>query len=155
MYKIKQIPQDFVVKEISRVNPENSGQYAYFILKKINYSSVRALEILSEKLNIKLKNLGFAGNKDKNAVTEQKISIKNFPSQRGKIFADYKLNNIELKYLGNGKIPVSLGDLDGNEFEITIRNIDVNDINKIFLLCIKKILIPNFLACRDSAKITI
>ena len=118
MYKIKIIPQDFVVKEMSKISLESSGQYAYFILKKINYSSVRALEILSEKLNIKLKNIGFAGNKDKNAVTEQKISIKNFPHQRGKIFADYKLNNIELKYLGNGKIPISLGDLNGNEFGI-------------------------------------
>ena len=139
MYKIKQLPEDFIVKEISNINSSENGQYAYYILKKMNYTTVDALQILSNKFKIPLKNFGFAGNKDKNAITEQKISI----FRGSKNFENIKLNNIELKYLGNGKEPISLGDLKENEFTITIRNLSNKDIKKLKTLSNKAIKIPN------------
>ena len=139
MYRIKQFPEDFIVKEISSINPQPNGQYAYFLLKKTNYTTVDALQILSGKFRIPLKNFGFAGNKDKNAVTEQKISV--FRGSRN--FENIELNGIELEYLGNGKTQVSLGDLEGNEFTIMIRNLDENTVKKIKKLENKKIKIPN------------
>lgn len=148
MHQIKAIPEDFIVKEISKVNTGDSGQYAYFLLKKTDYSTVRALEVLSEKLKIPLKNFGFAGNKDKNAATEQKISI----FRGSKSFESIKLNNIELKYLGNGKNPIYLGDLEGNEFIITIRNLDNSEIKKIKRFQNKKIKIPNLFGPQRFSK---
>ena len=139
MYQIKQLPEDFIVKEISGINLENNGQYSYFILKKANHTTVGALEILSKKFRIPLKHFGFAGNKDKNAVTEQKISV----FRGSKSFENVGFNNIELKYLGSGKNPISLGGLEGNEFIITIRNLDDNHIKKIKILQNKKLKIPN------------
>src|SRR3989338_3914028 len=138
MYQIKRIPEDFIVKEISNVKIHN-GQYAYFTLKKTSCATVGALEVLSQKFNIPLKNFGFAGNKDKNAVTEQKISI----FRGSKNFENAILKNIQLKYLGNGKGPISLGDLDGNEFIITIRNLGKEEIEKMKLIENKNIKIPN------------
>ena len=148
MYKIKQIPEDFVVKEISNLNINENGQYSYFLLRKTNYSSVRALEILSERLNIPLKNIGFAGNKDKVAVTQQAISI----FRGNKAFENLQLKGIELKYLGSGKEPVSLGGLEGNEFEITIRNLKNDEIKKIQKLCNKKINVPNLFGPQRFSK---
>lgn len=139
MHQIKAVPEDFIVKEVSKFNTGDNGQYAYFLLKKTDYSTVRALEVLSEKLKIPLKNFGFAGNKDKNAVTEQKVSV----FRGSKSFENLNLNDIELKYLGNGKEPISLGDLEGNEFIITIRNLNKTNIKKIEYLENKKIKIPN------------
>lgn len=139
MYKIKQLPEDFIVNEISNVNVQNNGQYAYYILKKTNLTTIDALQILSNKFKIPLKNFGFAGNKDKNAVTEQKISI----FRGNKNFENFEFKNIGLRYLGNGKEPISLGDLEGNEFMITIRNLNNNDVKKIQKLQNKKIKIPN------------
>ena len=103
-------------------------------MKKTNYTTVGALELLSRKLGMPLKNFGFAGNKDKNAVTEQKISIY----KGGKNLENEKFSGIELKYLGNGKNPISLGELEGNAFIITIRNLDENKISKIKNLNDKK-----------------
>ena len=140
MYKIKQIPEDFIVNEISKINKQENGQYAYYILKKINYTTIDALQVLAKKFKIQLKNFGFAGNKDKNAVTKQKISI----FRGSKSFENAKLNNIELKYLGNGKIPISLGDLEGNEFTVTIRNLDKEHADKLLLFNTKKIRCANF-----------
>lgn len=139
MHKIKQIPEDFIVREISDAKTEMNGQYAYYTLKKTGYTTIGALQVLSEKFGIPLKNFGFAGNKDKNAVTEQKISI--FRGSRN--FENIKLNGIELIYLGNGKDPISLGDLKGNEFAITIRNLDIKDIEKIKKMQNKNLRIPS------------
>ena len=140
MHKIKQLAEDFIVREISNVKIQNGGQYAYYSLKKTNYTTIDALQVLSRKFKVPLKNIGFAGNKDKNAVAEQKISI----FRGSKNFENYKFDNIELKYLGNGKEPISLGDLEGNEFIITIRNLEENENKKIKKLQDKKIKIPNF-----------
>ncbi|MBI2101399.1 tRNA pseudouridine(13) synthase TruD [Candidatus Woesearchaeota archaeon] len=139
MHKIKQLPEDFIVKEVSDIKIQNDGLYAYFLLKKISYNTLDALQILSKKFKIPLKNIGFAGNKDRNAVTEQKISI----FMGNKNFQNVKLKNIRLKYLGNGKEPISLGDLEGNEFEITIRNLSNDGIKRIKSLENKAIKIPN------------
>ncbi|MEK6892476.1 MAG: tRNA pseudouridine(13) synthase TruD [Nanoarchaeota archaeon] len=139
MYQIKRTPEEFIVKEISKINTKENGQYAYFLLKKTNYSTVRALEVLSEKLKIPLKNIGFAGNKDRNAVTEQAISV--FKGSRN--IENLNLRNIKLKYLGNGKEPISLGDLEGNEFTIVMWNLSDNEVKKIKNLEKKTINVPN------------
>lgn len=121
MYKIKQLPEDFIVREISSVKPGKEGKYNYFLLKKKNYTTIRALEHIAHALCIQLKKLGFAGNKDKTAITEQVCSAEGVGKEK---LERIKLKDIEIKFLGKGDEPISLGILDGNEFEITVRNID-------------------------------
>ena len=148
MYKIKQLPEDFVVKEISRVNTEKNGQYAYYSLAKTNFSTVEAIQMLADRFRMSLKNIGFAGNKDKNAVTEQKISI----FRGSKNFENVNIKNIELKYLGNGKSPISLGDLEGNEFIITVRSLDDKGIERLKSAEGKKILVPNLFGAQRFSR---
>lgn len=125
MYKIKQIPEDFIVREISKLNFDNKGSYSYYLLKKKNYTTIDAINLISKKLNIKPKYINFAGTKDKVAVTEQYISILNGPKK------GLKLKNIELRYLSKGKERLNLGDLQANEFIITVRNLTSNKINSV------------------------
>ncbi len=127
MYKIKQAPEDFIVKEISDITFGNTGKYTYFILKKKNYNTIKAIETIASYLRISQKNIGFAGNKDKNAVTEQFISIKNGKKDFDKV----SLKDIWLKYVGKGDEEIYLGGLKGNEFDITIRNLEDKEIKKI------------------------
>ncbi len=148
MYQIKQIPEDFIVKEISGIKIEVNGQYTYYLLKKINYTTINALQILSNKFGIPLKNFGFAGNKDKNAITEQKISI----FRGSKNLENIKFKNIKLKYSGNGKEPISLGDLKGNKFIITLRNLKNTETEKIKSIENKKIKIPNLFGPQRFSK---
>ncbi len=119
MHQIKQFPEDFYVKELINLNISN-GNYAYFLLRKKNLTTLNALELISRKSKINLDNFGYAGNKDKNALTEQYISIL----RGNKNLENLKINNIELKFLGYGKKRINLGDNIGNEFVIIIRNLD-------------------------------
>jgi len=127
MYKIKQIPEDFVVEEITSIKPEKQGNYTYFWLKKHNYNTIRAIQHIAKHLKIPEKNIGFAGNKDKIAITKQLISIKKENTQ------NLKLKDISLEFFGKGKEPISLGNLEENKFAITVRNITnkPKTINKI------------------------
>ena len=141
MYKIKQLPEDFIVREINDIKFNDSGQYCYFALKKKNYNTLKAIQKIAEKLRINEKNIGFAGNKDKNALTQQVISIYG----GNKNIETIKLKDIELKYIGKGNEKIYLGNLKSNEFIITIRNLEKNDAEKIKEKLKKgQIFIPNY-----------
>lgn len=131
--KIKQIPEDFVVIERIELKYEE-GPYFYFKLKKREWNTLDAAKKISERLNIELKKIGYAGNKDKNAVTEQAISIMNTSKEK---VENLKIKDIELIFLGTGKERINLGDLYGNDFVITVRDFD-EEIN------IKKTKIKNY-----------
>jgi len=121
MYELKQIPEDFIVEEVT--NREfNNGRYAMFLLNKRNYNTEDAIIRLSDFLRVQRKNISYAGTKDRNALTSQYITISGVPKQ------DIELKDISLKYVGETSSPLSLGDLLGNNFVITIRNIDSDKI---------------------------
>ncbi len=121
--QIKAIPEDFVVKEIIDLKI-NGGNYSYYTLKKRDYTTIKAISFIAEKLDANVKDIGFAGNKDKTAVTEQAISIFKGPAK------DFNFRDIELKFLGKGKERINLGANKGNCFEIIVRNIENKPKNK-------------------------
>ncbi len=114
MIKIKERPEDFIVKERLNLELDESGKYSYYKLWKNNNTQFEALKQVARILNVQEKYINFAGTKDKRAITEQFISVLN-----GKKI-DIIHDNIKLNYLGRGKERISLGDLEGNEFEIKV-----------------------------------
>lgn len=112
------MPEDFYVKEILDLKLGN-GDYSYFLLRKRDIGTLEAINTISKELGISQKRIGFAGNKDKKAVTEQHVSIYKFNKEN-----NLKINGIELVYLGNGKERINLGDLKYNSFRIVVRDLD-------------------------------
>jgi tRNA pseudouridine13 synthase len=119
--KLKQQPEDFIVREISTIIPGKEGEYTYFLLKKRNRTTIDALQQVSLAVKAPAKRFGCAGNKDKAAVTEQVCSVKGISPDTLK---NLLLKDIELVPLGKGTKPVSIGDLKCNEFEIIARDIE-------------------------------
>ncbi|PLW80846.1 hypothetical protein C0585_00485 [Candidatus Woesearchaeota archaeon] len=119
MYKLKQIPSDFIVEEINKdLKLNESGNYSTYKLTKKEYNTVDAIRRISDKWNIPIKFFNFAGTKDRNAITYQYITISKGPRK------DLELKDLKLEYLGQREERLNLGNLDGNKFIITIRNID-------------------------------
>ncbi|MBI2546594.1 tRNA pseudouridine(13) synthase TruD [Candidatus Woesearchaeota archaeon] len=119
MYTLKQIPEDFIVKEIFDISRKlkDKGRFSYYTLRKRNYTTLQAIQKVAEQLHIELKNISFAGNKDRRAVTEQAIAILG----KGR---ELHLPGIELRFLGYGDEPIRLGEHEKNEFIMTARNFD-------------------------------
>ena len=125
MYKIKEKPEDFVVKEILNLNKKKKGKYSYFLLKKKNWNTLDLVKKLSKKLNRDVK---YAGLKDKQAVTEQYVSVEGVKEIK------FNIKDVSIRKVGEGDEPIILGGLDGNKFEIVVRNLDSKKnlkINKI------------------------
>lgn len=118
---IKRKPSDFIVREITNREEKAEGKYLIAELMKENWETHSVIREISRRLGVSRNRIGFAGTKDKNAVTTQKISIWDMHEEE---LDRVKIADVALKKLGRSNKPVSLGDLYGNEFEIVIRGID-------------------------------
>ncbi|NIO22656.1 MAG: tRNA pseudouridine(13) synthase TruD, partial [Candidatus Aenigmarchaeota archaeon] len=131
MPRIKQLPEDFIVKEVfekQKTKEEEKVFYVWFTLRKKNWDLFRALNILSKKLGVSIKRFGYAGVKDKRAITYQRISVWNVPVERlkGLKIRDLELSDFEIK-----RERINLGDLRANRFEVVIRDIGNREKEKI------------------------
>lgn len=111
--KIKELPEDFVVKEVLHLQIEE-GPYYYYLVTKKNWNTLDLIREIAQRLHVK--DVGYAGLKDKNAVTSQYISVEKKIS--------FTLKDVEFTYIGRGKQRIFLGSLQRNEFIITVRDLD-------------------------------
>lgn len=133
---MKEQVSDFIVSELAS-HETGEGDHLIVKLRKQNMTTMEAVDTLSNMLHISKDRIGYAGNKDKRAVTEQYISVQGVSEEDVKqIFTD----EFELEIVGkNGHI--SLGDLNANRFEITIRdlNLPVEDIRNRTLKVVEEL----------------
>ncbi len=118
MSRIKLRPEDFYVKELKSLSLKQRGRYAYFLLWKRDMTTYEAVGRVACELGVPVEKVGFAGLKDKRAVTEQFISIEGL--KRVKEIAE---ENLKVRFLGWGDEPVRLGDIEGNYFEIRLEGV--------------------------------
>lgn len=120
-YAIKVLPEDFKVVELfPELSLKESGMYSYWKLWKRNLTSLDALQVLADFLKVPVSRFAFAGQKDKFAVTEQTISAFNIPVQ---ILAEFSSPDVAVSFVGYADVPVYLGQLLSNSFEIVVRNV--------------------------------
>ena len=124
---LRRLPEDFVVNEITpegiEAGPDlwsldrGQGGHTLALLKKVSRDQLSVISYLSSRLGAQV---GFAGIKDRQAVTYQIISIGRRLEQ-GEV--PYDLHDMELRVVGYSRWPVQPGDLKGNRFTIAIRSI--------------------------------
>lgn len=119
---LRQETDDFIVREITNREEGDSGKYLVLEITKTNWDMHHLIRDMSRKLGISQKRIGFAGTKDKRAKTTQKISIYDMSEED---IENFYLKDVELKVIGRSNRSLGLGDLYGNEFRITIRDIDL------------------------------
>jgi len=124
--KIKEKPEDFIVKEIIDLDKKKEGEtFRYFLMKKRNINTINAIKIIARKLHISKRKIYFAGEKDKNTLSEQYIAIRNFNEFKD----EYNFGNVYLKYVGSYDEPLRISDIKYNYFRITIRELSNEEIN--------------------------
>ena len=127
--KLKQTPEDFVVREISSAKPLGQGEYVWCTLKKRDWDQLKLIKLLAEKLQISRTRIGHAGTKDKVAVTYQIISFFNVSPEK---IRSIKIKGVEFSDFEYNQRPIKLGELKGNWFSIVVRDLE-NKFTKEFL----------------------
>ena len=116
-------PEDFQVDEIPLPDKGGSqGPYLICLLTKKNWELQHAVKEIAKRLGISHRRIGWAGTKDRNAVTTQYISLYNITAQD---IAGVRLKDITLEPMKQANQQLSLGDLQGNRFDIYIRKCQV------------------------------
>jgi tRNA pseudouridine13 synthase len=122
--KIKSSAEDFSVSEVFEELRYEGGRYLVLDVEKTNWDTHRLIREMARVLGISQKRFSWAGTKDKRAVTSQRISIMNLDESE---LSRIRLADLKIKVLGRTNRAVGLGDLLGNSFAITIRDLSCPD----------------------------
>ncbi|MQL85899.1 hypothetical protein Taro_018426 [Colocasia esculenta] len=112
--------------------PEHLGKFLRFHLYKENKDTQEALGVIGKMLGIQQRSFGFAGTKDKRAVTTQRVTV--FKQHAKKLAAlNNRLIGIKIGDFHYVKEGLVLGQLSGNQFTIVLRGIvaDSDDTIKV------------------------
>lgn len=118
--KLRTVPEDFRVREIPKFRP--GPAHAAFLLWKKGRTTEAAIHEIARQLDIPAPEIGHAGRKDKDAVTEQWLSMPARFRERLGRFQHPNMRLGEVRPCGQKLKP---GDHGGNEFEIVVRNIAI------------------------------
>ena len=122
--------EDFYVEEIPETLPTGEGPNIWIWIEKLGRTTLDVLLDIARDLHISRKRMGFAGMKDKKALTRQWICISNMDSdaQLEEVLAlKDQIYNTKFLKVERGRKKLRMGQLKGNKFRILIR--DIEDIN--------------------------
>ena len=150
---IKKYPEDFIVEEITedgivlehgkdlkdayfKDTPNWNGSFIHFTLEKINWNTMDAIRELAKRTGTKRKNFGFAGTKDKFALTTQRVGCFGIKPEKLEKIKD-SIKDIKIRDIQKTNVKLRMGSLWGNRFTIRIRlkentdNVNIEEINNI------------------------
>ncbi len=119
--KIKQLPQDFFVEEVLSKTASQDGDYVWFTLEKTDRNLLDIIDLISKQLGVSSDHIGYAGLKDKSAVTKQTLSIFGVSIDKLK---KVKIDGVKLSNFKKSSEAIRLGDLLENKFRIVVRDIE-------------------------------
>ncbi len=117
--RIKTRPDDFVVEEHPQLPPPGNGKQVIVRVTATRWETNDLVEQIASRLGIPAAHIGFAGMKDKQAVTTQYMSI---PASMQRV-RSLELPRAAIEVLYRAAKPVYRGQLAGNYFHVAIRGI--------------------------------
>ena len=124
----KQNKDDFVVTEIPLYEFSGEGEHLVLKIRKKDLATWDAIEILAKFLNCSSRDFGYAGLKDKNAMTVQHISVHRKYEDALKSFTHENIKILETTYHNN---KIKIGHLKGNNFFIRLKRVGLVEKQKI------------------------
>ena len=139
----KHTPTDFQVEETPLYPCSGDGEHLYLWVEKTGITTRELLNQVSRQLNIRERDIGYAGLKDARALTRQMISI---PFETLNRLGTLTLNGAKILKLDRHNNKLRLGHLAGNRFTITLRNTKDNPLPQAEAIIteLKKRGVPNF-----------
>ncbi|MHC4220036.1 MAG: tRNA pseudouridine(13) synthase TruD [Planctomycetota bacterium] len=121
--EIKQRPEDFLVEELPLYEPSGKGEHLYVRIEKTGVSHHELASSLRRHFGVTDKAIGFAGMKDKRAVTRQTVSI-HLPQDQSVPADELSHERIKVLWMTRHTNKIRVGHLVGNRFSIRIRQVD-------------------------------
>lgn len=124
---IRQRPEDFLVEEIPLYQPEGTGEHIYMFVEKTHLSTFELIEIVARHFGVRRDAVGYAGLKDRVAITRQVLSVHT-PGKRPEDFPSLEHDRVAIHWVDLHTNKLRQGHLAGNRFSVRIRNVKPTDV---------------------------
>ena len=116
-------PEDFMVEEIPRIEPSGEGGHLWLWVEKCSANTDWVAGQLAKIGGCRHRDVGYAGLKDRHAVTRQWFSVP-APEAGPEVFSNASIDGVQVlgRQLHHRKL--KRGTLDGNRFRLVIRDLD-------------------------------
>lgn len=140
---LKQQCADFVVKEDLGYEMSGEGEFVALKVRKTDCNTLFVGEKLAKFAGVSERNMGYAGLKDRQAITEQWFCLQ-MPGQDTPDFSRFELEGVEILAVTRHHRKIRTGSLQGNHFEILLRDTQETDELKARLNFVENVGFPNY-----------
>ena len=103
--KLKQSPDDFVVEERTDVAPGGDGEFAFYRLDKVGWTTPDAVNAVRRRWQLDRRRVSYGGLKDRHARTTQYLTVYRGPRR------NLTHERIDVTYLGQVREPYTAADI--------------------------------------------
>jgi tRNA pseudouridine13 synthase len=136
-------PEDFQVTEELGWEVSNDGEHDYLFIEKIGANTQWVAKQLAQYAEVPVRDIGFAGLKDRHAITRQWFSV---PRWNSPDWSQLNLEGIQIRCLERHRRKLRRGAHQGNAFAIVLRcetDVDVSHITER-INQLKTVGVPNY-----------
>ena len=119
-FEFKPTTATFSVEEIPLYEFSGSGEHLILKVRKKNLTTWEMIDIISSHIGIKKREIGYAGLKDKHAITTQYISMPKIYEDRLKDLSHPQIKILDIFYHNN---KIRVGHLKGNRFWMRFKRV--------------------------------
>jgi tRNA pseudouridine13 synthase len=126
-------PETFLVEELPAYLPQGEGPHTFGWMEKRDLTTLEAVRRVARLLGVDPREIGYAGMKDRHALTRQWISVLEVPPERLLEVTMPELRFLEAKRHRN---KLRMGHLAGNRFEVVLEEVapgEADSLSKAFL----------------------
>lgn len=140
---LKANPEDFLVVEDLGFEPDGEGEHILVRILKNGCNTRFVADALAKFLKIHAREVSFAGQKDKHAVTEQWLCAR-VPGKEMPDLTQFQLEGCQVLEYARHKRKLRLGSLKGNQFTLVLREVKGRDEVEARLQAIVDRGVPNY-----------
>lgn len=118
---LRACPEDFVVEEIPLYEPSGEGGHTFVWVEKRLRNTEEVARALARAANVAPRDVGYAGRKDRVAVTRQWFSVPGLDPDQARAVELPGLRVLDARRHAH---KLRTGQLRGNRFEIAVREVD-------------------------------
>lgn len=145
---LKARPEDFLVEELPLYEPCGEGEHLMLFVEKRKLTTSDVVRRLAKAFKVKPTSIGFAGMKDKHAVTRQHFTVhRPDPAEDAALLSRMEHMPFAVLWAERHANKLKRGHLRGNRFVIYVREVDPATVLRAqpILQALQKRGIPNFL----------
>ena len=125
--RLREHLEDFIVEEVPLYQPTGEGEHVYLFLQKVDLSTSQLVQIVARHFGVPIGAIGYAGLKDKRAITRQVISI-HVPGRALEDFPSLQHDRVQVLWADMHANKLRRGHLKANRFAIKLRGIEIKGV---------------------------